>query len=282
MLHFFIALGLSAFLLGETWAKCQDTKVFSGSIDYGANSVFSLASSKASIYLTVGLPLVNNGAPSCYHQRAPLMIETADLGSTQAEFELSPFDIEPENIPAVATYQYVHVEQSDADNNPKIFVINFLCSGRHPIAADAISDTLQNIVDKKPSQDDQEFYIATGQILGDDYTLNPTMKAKSKIYDVFFELYETRLENQRKLETSSVYIPNVISGLSTAQFTPMEKKLYSSFFSRTGSSLNGCHPDFIEKMQDRQIDNVVKSQPFRKIDIRKKFLSSKYKIRWSF
>lgn len=276
-----MALVVSSFLLSNVWAKCQDTKIFSAQVGYGSNSVQALTDVADPAANTVSLPLIHNGSPSCYHQSAPLILKTENVvPNVSAEFELTPLQVEFENIPKAALYQYIHVEQSEADNNPKILILNFLCSGNHPIGADALADYLKDMADKNETRSEPEFYISTGETLGDDYLLNPKMKAKSKIYDAFVDLYDERNTNGTPLEISSVYIPNVISGLSQTKLTPMERKLYSTFFARTGSSVNGCHPDFIAKMQDKLIENVVKNQPFSHIDIRKKFLSSKFKMKW--
>lgn len=282
MVHFLAGLIISCILVGNAWSKCDDSKLImqrstSFGISWGENSGSSMFGSE----LTVNIPLVINGKQACYHQSSAINIKTEKVKENEfVEYEVTPMEADFENVPNPATYQFINVDY-DADNKASnVQIISFLCSGETPIGGDAFGDSLTKL-----SQDSAEesvsvdVFIATGHA-ADNLSISQAKKAKAKVFDRFLEIYESRTDGDilYEDENTNIYIPSVLTGISV---NSLERKLYSAFFSRTNSSINGCSKRFVTKMQDLLLHNVVKENPFKDIELKKKFLTSKLKLKWT-
>lgn len=283
MLHFLVGIAIALFVVGPAWSKCDVNQ-----IRYERSTTFGLswgpkAQSTAGTEVTINIPLVIDGKPACYHQENGILISTERVKENEfVEYEITPLAAEFENVPSPMTYQYLHVEHDAENKSSKVSMMSFLCSGETPIGGDAFSDSLQNLAENVKSPEvSTEIFIATGQA-AENISVSQAKKAKAKVFDRFLEIYEERGEENESIDAdqTNIYIPNVLTGLSINSVSTIERKLYSAFFSRTSSSINGCSKKFLNKMQDLLIENVAKSQPFKGIELKKKRFSSKYKMKW--
>lgn len=265
MLHFVLAFIFCSLLLSEAWAKCEQVDKQKG------------------FPITVNLPLNIKGEPSCYHQSNPLRVKAQN--TTEANFlsyELDPLSIQFENIPHPEILHYVHVEDSNK-SSASIYFVSFLCSGETPIGGDAFTASLSALAHKEYDSDqDYEFFIATGNSSG-DYSLNPILKEKSKIYEKFLEIFEDQVKdtNEPDFDQTNLYIPSVLTNISREVITPIEKTFFYSYFKRTNSSLNGCHKRFREKMKAYVLEETASPRPWKNIEIQKKKSSNNYLLKWS-
>lgn len=282
MVHFIIGLIVSCILVGNAWSKCDDSRiVLQRSTSFGLSWGEGKSGSAFGSNLTVNIPLVINGKQACYHQSSALNVTTEKVKEAESvEYEITPMEADFENVPNPAVYQYMNIDY-DADKKAStVQIISFLCSGETPIGGDAFGDSLNNISEKTEEQSASiDVFIATGQA-ADNLSISQSKKAKAKVFDRFLEIYETRTDGDITYEEkdSNIYIPSVLTGLSISS---PERKLYSSFFSRTNSSINGCSKKFASKMQDLMLHNIVKENPFKDIELKKKLFSSKLKMKWS-
>jgi hypothetical protein len=283
MLHFLVGLGIALFVLGPAWAKCDPNNVRIERTTSFALSLGPKSQSNFGTNMTVNIPLVIDGKPACYHQQNGILISTERAKENEfVEYEITPLSAEFENVPSPMTYQYMHVELDSDNKSSKVHMMSFLCSGETPIGGDAFSDSLQNLAENvKSPEASTEVFIATGQA-AENISISQEKKTKAKVYDRFLEIYEDRGEENESIDNdqTNIYIPNVLTGISVNSVTSVERKLYSAFFSRTSSSINGCSKKFLNKMQDLLIENVAKNQPFKGIELKKKRFSSKYKMKW--
>lgn len=281
MVHFVIGLIVSCVLVGNAWSKCDDSQiVIQRSTSLGLSWGDGNGSSVFGSNLTVNVPLVINGKQACYHQSSAINITTEKLKENEfIEYEVTPMVADFENVPSPATYQFMNIDY-DADNKASnVQIISFLCSGETPIGGDAFGDSLIKLSEKTEDQSvNIDVFIATGQA-ADNLSISQNKKAKAKVYDRFLEIYESRTDGDILLEgeDSNIYIPTVMTGLSV---NSAERKLYSAFFSRTNSSINGCSKKFVTKMQDLLLHNVIKENPFKDIELKKKIFTSKLKLKW--
>jgi hypothetical protein len=281
MVHFIAGLILSCILIGNAWSKCDDSQIIKQrSTSFGISWGDGTGSSVFGSSITVNIPLRIDGKQACYHQSSAISVITEKVKDTEyVEYEITPLEADFENVPQPSVRQYINIDY-ESDKASHVQIMSFLCSGETPIGADAFGDSLLKLsTDTKEQSANIDMFIATGQA-ADNLQISQSKKAKVKVYDRFLELYETKVEGDISFEEdhSNIFIPSVLTGTSIS--TP-DRKLYSSFFSRTNSSINGCSKKFIEKMQDNLIENVVKNNPFKNIDLRKKRFSSKLKMRWS-
>ncbi len=282
MLHFLVGIAIALFVVGPAWSKCDTENVryersTTFGLSWGANS-----SSAFGTNVTVNIPLVIDGKPACYHQENGILISTERVKENEfVEYEINPLSAEFENVPSPMIYQYMHVELDPDNKSSKVHMMSFLCSGETPIGGDAFSDSLQNLAENTTPEVSTEVFISTGQA-AENISVSQAKKAKAKVFDRFLELYEDRGEENESIDAdqTNIYIPNVLTGLSINSVTSVERKLYSAFFSRTSSSINGCSKKFLSKMQDLLIENVAKTQPFKGIELKRKRFSSKYKMKW--
>lgn len=255
MLHFLVGITVALLVVGSAWSKC-DTET------------------------SVNIPLEIDGKPACYRQQNGILISAERVKKNEfVEYEISPLVAEFENVPLAMTYQYISVEIDPESKASKVHMMSFLCSGETPIGGDAFSDSLQNLAENVQSPEaSTEVFISTGQP-AENISVSQAKKAKAKVFDRFLEIYESRGEENDSIDAdqSNIYIPNVLIGNSV---TSIERKIYSAFFSRTSSSINGCSKKFLNKMQDLLIENVAKTQPFKDVELRRKRFSSKYKMKW--
>lgn len=203
-----------------------------------------------------------------------MKIET--IAQSAAEFEISPLLAEFENVPEPQTFHFMQVEHADDSRPSKIHMVSFLCSGEHPIGADAYSETFEKLVKSREEKEAIEINIANGQAT-DHLTVNQEKKAKAKVYFHFLKLFEDRNggASVEDMKNSNIFIPNMMLESNRS----MIKQIYSTFFSRTNSGLNGCSKDFQKDMQDLLIENVILAKPFGKIEVRKKLFNNKFKLK---
>lgn len=284
MLHFFVGIAIALFVAGPAWSKCD-----TNNMSYERRTSIELTCAPGShsslkSVVTINIPLVIDGKPACYHQDNGILITTEHVKENEfVEYEITPLSAVFENVPSPMTYQYLNVEVDPETKMSKVYMMSFLCSGETPIGGDAFSDTLQNLADNVESQQaSTEIFIATGQA-AENISVSQAKKAKAKVYDRFLELYEGRGNSIDPLDTdqSNIYIPNILAGYSVNRISTVERKLYSAFFFRTSSSINGCSKKFLTLMQNLLLENVAKNQPYKGIDLKKKEFSSKYKMKWT-
>ena len=231
---------------------------------------------------TVSVPLAHNGKSACYHQKSFIEVkaETVQDGK-YVNYEITPVVARFENIPTPKIYQYVNIEYDQKGEVPKFHMMSFLCSGESPIGGDAFSGSLQKLAENSTQEDSADIFIATGQA-SDNLSVDQIKKAKAKVYDKFVEIFESQFPEGGTIDSdiSNLYIPNILTGISVNTFTETEKKNLSSYFSRTGSSINGCSMKFINQMQEHLIQNVLLTQPFKDIDIKRIRRSPKLLMKW--
>jgi hypothetical protein len=244
MFYFLIGSILTFITTANAWSKCNEN--------------------------TIIIPMQSD-SPSCYRPKQSIQLNLEKIRTPEfAEFELAPLDAEFENIPSPEIRQFVHVENDQ--QGTKIKVISFLCSGELPLGADAFSESLEGLTNRNENERlNVDVFIATGHA-SDNLSISKVKKAKAKIFDSFIEIFEERLVNSEimDIENSDIYVPNYLN-----------KKLFSSFFSRTNSSLNACSKTFLMKMQDHLLENVSQTNPYPNVEIRKKRFSDKYKVKWT-
>lgn len=282
MVHFIAGLILSCLLIGNAWSKCDDSQIImQRSTSFGISWGDGSGSSTFGSSLTVNIPLRIDGKQACYHQSSAIQILTEKVKDSEyVEYEITPLEAEFENVPSPTVRQYINIDYESENQASHVQMMSFLCSGETPIGADAFGDSLLKLsTNTKEQSANIDMFIATG-LAADNLQISQAKKAKVKVYDRFLELYETKIEGDISFEeeNSNIFIPSVLIGTS---ISAPDRKLYSSFFSRTNSSINGCSKKFTEKMQEHLIENVIKNNTFKNIDLRKKRFSSKLKMRWS-
>lgn len=281
MVHFLAGLIISCLLVGTAWSKCDDSKVImQRSTSFGLSWGEGKNSSGFGSDLTVNIPLIINGKQACYHQSSAINITTEKVEENESvEYEITPMEADFENVPNPAVFQYINIDYDEQNKASDVQIVSFLCSGETPIGGDAFGDSLVKLSMNAVRDSTQvDVFIATGQA-ADNLSISQSKKAKAKVFDRFLDIYESRIEGQDiETQSSNIYIPSVLSSVS---INSPERKLYSSFFSRTNSSINGCSKRFVTKMQDLLLHNVAKENPFKDIEIKKRFLSSKLKLKWT-
>lgn len=255
---------LSTTLALNAWSKCPQE---------GAEVVLSS---------TVSVPLAINGKAACYHQKSFIEVKAEKVQDGKfVNYEITPVIARFENIPAPKIYQYVNIEYDQKGEVPKFHMMSFLCSGESPIGGDAFSGSLQKLAENSAQADSNDIFIATGQA-SDNLSVDQIKKAKAKVYDKFIGFYEALFPEGVTIDSdfSNLYIPNILTGMSVNTYSETEKKNLSSYFSRTGSSINGCSMKFINQMQEHLIQNVLLNQPFKDIDIKRIKRSPKLLMKW--
>lgn len=278
-----LAFCVLSLLSTSLWSKCEVDQIrYYRSTSYGLN--LGEGSSEFGQNVTVNIPLVIDGKPACYHQKNGIKVVTEKIKEGQEiDYEITPLQASFENVPSPAVYQYLNVEYDPDQKASRVHIMSFLCSGERPIGADAFSDSLELIPERKDeASSGVNIFIATGQA-AENISVSQANKARAKVYDKFLEIFESRSQDMASIEEdqSNIYIPHVLAGLSIEEMTAVDRRLYSSFFTRTHSSINGCAEKFREKMNDLLLENVARKQPFKGIELKKKRFSSKYRMRWT-
>lgn len=272
----FLLLALSA----ETFASCNVDQV---SIERRSGFSLDIFSSDFTERETINIPLRIDGKPACYKQTSNIRIQTERIKENEfVEYEITPLSADFENVPDAQIFQYVFIDFEDSIKASKIHIASFLCSGESPIGGDAFSDSLVKLSENSKSPEaSTSIFIATGTA-AEEIAVSQARKARSKVFDRFLRLFEYRT-GMTSIDTdnSNIYVPNVVAGLSIEASSSLHRKLYSAFFTRTNSSVNGCSAKFRKNMHDLLIENVAKNNPFSGIEIWKKRFSSKYKLKWT-
>lgn len=273
---------LTLFLTSLVHAGCDETQlIFRRSTTIGIDT--SNGTSVFGREETVNIPLIIDGKQACYHQKNGIQVFTKEIKEAVfVDYEINPISVNFENVPDADVVQYLDIEYDPENRASKLFIMSFLCSGETPIGGDAFSDSLKRLAEQSPEEKQEtQVFIATGQA-AENINLSEKNKKRAKIFDHFLSLYEDNLEGDEILETevSNVFIPNVLGGISIEGVTNVERKLYSSFFSRINSSINGCSKVFRERMNSYLMENVLKYRRFPGVLIGKKRFSPRYKLRW--
>lgn len=267
----------------SAWAGCDVNGIsvvresgFSISIGGGKSD------SNASQRNTVNIPLVINGKKACYHQSNGLSIKTERKKENEfVEFELTPLEAEFENVPESGVYQYLNIEYDDRNSASQVHMVTFLCSGETPIGSESFSDRLTKLAFTNNVNVNTTSMIATGRA-AEILNQREGKKANTKVYDHFLDLYRERSKDDSIYSSNSdIFIPGVIARSSVESRSSLKREMYSSYFSRTLSSVNGCSKKFQNSMSEFLLENVVKNSPFKGIAVKKKTFSSKYKMKWT-
>lgn len=271
MLQFIVAAILCSIVISNAWSKCLESNDKNNNLWRPDFSTSDLG--------TINIPMKPNGEQACYHQNSALFVKAVGVDNTGAEYEISPLLAEFENVPEPKTYQFLNIEYAEDGAATKVHVISYLCSGENPIGADAFSSSLKKLLEIKEEDSAEPTSIANGQA-ADNLTVNQEKKAKAKVYFHFVKLFENRNPGVsiEDMTDTNIFIPNIVT--HTTSFVPQNRQLYSTFFTRTNSSLNGCSNAFREKMDDYLIENIIENQPFRDLEIRRKLFSSKFRMKW--
>lgn len=279
MLHLIALLTLSLGS-GLAFAKCELNQVSTMrrttfGINFNAGSSFEEG-------VTVNIPLVIDGKQACYKKTSSIKVKTEKVADGEyIEYDIAPLQSEFMYVPTPSVQQFLFVDLDQGTNSSKIYMAGFLCSGERPIGGDAFSDSLLRIAEtSEENESSTTIFIATGSA-AENVSVSEEQKAKAKVFDKFLELYEKEagigpVDN----DLSNIYVPNVLAGISFQHNGTIDRKLYSAFFSQTSSSINGCSKKFLTAMKPYLLENVAKSKPFKGIEISKKFLSNKYRLKW--
>ncbi|MFP5386685.1 MAG: hypothetical protein ACLGHN_11435 [Bacteriovoracia bacterium] len=263
----------------DAWSKCnEDAIVYGRSTSIGL-TLGSGSSTSFESGMTINIPLSINGKAACYKQKGQLSVQTKDIKEAESvEYEITPLTVEFSNVPEGKLYQYLHVNHDVEGRASKVSMISFVCSGETPIGGDAFSDSLKKIAGGNASFGIRT-YFATGQAA--EELARREKKAKLPAYETFMDLFVSRVsEIDEVIYHSTISIPAVISGQTMNSVTSVERQLYSNYFSRTGAEINGCSIQFRETMKDFLIENVVRTNPFAGINLKKKMFSKNYRMKW--
>lgn len=273
----FNLLLLSSFFATAALADCNPTHLgvvrergFSLSFGGGSSSSFETKS-------TTNIPLVIDGKRACYHQTNKLEIRTERKKDKEyVEFEITPMEADFENVPDPSVVHYLNVDQN------RVQMMSFLCSGETPIGAEGFSDSLLKLSVSGPSASVKvSSTFATGIAARNLYE-NERDMANDRVYDSFLELYRDRAkESMSEEETLDIFIPSVITRTTIESRSSLKRSLYSSFFSRTGFTVNGCSKAFREVMDEFRLEKIAKNKSMNGIELKKKAFSSKYRMRWT-
>ena len=215
---------------------------------------------------SVEVPFSSTKDVSCYRELTPFSITLESISNERvAQFQVNLYEIEHENIPHASTVQYLNFDQEN------IQILSFLCSGETPVVSDAYSANLKNLIDDKSATDTGTLFISTGQA-AENISVDQRKKIKAKIYDKFLELYETSGPDLIRVDddNDNVYIPNVLLMQTSNRRSKTDRQVYSNYFSKTGSSINGCSKKFMKKMAGYSIKEILKTRSFDNIEIRRR------------
>lgn len=264
----------------QSFATCNVDQV---RIERRSGFSLDIFSSNFSEGETINIPLRIDGKQACYKQSSNVKVQTERIKENEyIEYEITPLSADFVNVPNAQIFQYVFFDYEDSIKASKIHIASFLCSGESPIGGDAFSDSLVKLSENvKTPEASTSIFIATGTA-AEEIAVSQARKARAKVFDRFLNLFEYRTGlTTIETDNSNIYVPNVLAGLSIEASGSIERKLYSAFFTRTNSSVNGCSTKFRKIMHDLMIENVAKNNPFQGIEIWKKRFSSKYKLKWT-
>ena len=225
----------------------------------------------------VELPFSFSDKKSSYEVKNQLGITGRYSDHINGSAEISTLSVDFQNVPDARVDQYLNVIYDEDSNPTHIQIASFICSGQFPIGADAISVKLHKETEDYQDYGTDEIFIATGQA-GEDIQVNQAKKNKSKIFDSFLNLIEKRaIEMQVRSLNPEVYIPLLLSG----SLQELERKILSTFFNGTSSSVNGCTYEFGSLMSSFKIDRLERKQIFKDIELTRKIPSaSRYVLKW--
>jgi hypothetical protein len=218
---------------------------------------------------------LDNG--NSYKIRSQLGMTARSSDQHHGSVEVSTLVVEFNNLIDPSVQQYLNVLYDQESKPTHVQIVSFVCSGQLPISADALSIKLHQTKDESPLIDSDDLFIATGQP-GEDIQVSQTKKNKSKIYDHFLNLVEERA-TEMKLNSfePEIFIPHTLLG----SLEKDERKILTSFFNSTSSSVNGCTHEFGILMSPYKLETQESKQIFKGIEISKKIpTASKYIIKW--
>lgn len=273
------------FLLLQLWvasavAMCSFSQLEGTS--YGAKWALDTKHFSQKNYpITFNVPKELTNLTACFHQENPVFIRPTRLAKNEVEFIFSPLTISFENVPAPSVNQYVYFEEEDDDIT--FYSTSFVCSGEIPLGSQVMRHSFKKLAYMNSESEDQEvIFISTGTALGDGYTLGQKIKEDAQNYEKFLELYEAKSTSSDlpHYETTNIYVPAVMTGITTKRPTVREQELYTQYFSRTGSNLNGCSQVFKYYMQEYDLKHQDGKNQHPDVTISNHFLQDRYFIKW--
>ncbi len=238
-------------------ASCQNDQ-----IGYVRESGFSLSiggkgsQSSYNEKKTVNMPVFIQGRPACYKQKGEMALEfKSNKKNESVKLEISPLQVEFENVPDARVLQYLDVEGRSA-SELKIHLLTFICSGEIPLGQESYSDTLNGIRFTRNSVNvSTQSVFATGAAARNLQRVpkrNPTIEHFSRLYSLRNPERLPLMENR-----ANVFIPTLIASNSIASTSPVERRIYSDFVSRGLGNLNGCSEDFRITMESSLISHML-------------------------
>lgn len=281
MLQFIAAIILSALVISPAWSKCPvEIPKMLLTLKHAKN--FVMQENLEVLNKTTVVPYPIQGKTGCYTEEQHVDIKVAQVEDGKfVDFNISPLAVSIDNIPTPETFHYLNIDYDESSRPTKTQFMSVLCSGEIPITADAFSGTINKLLkteNSKPSE--PGVFISTGESAGTNYSISRNKKEEAKVYDRFLDLYEEKALGEN-IESTNIFIPNILSGLTQENISGDHKKIMSWFFSTTLSSLNACSKKFVERMKDHQIENVIQNKPFKDISIKKQNRPVSYLVRWT-
>lgn len=225
----------------------------------------------------IELPIYFYDHKSSYKLKNKLGIAGRFSDSVFGSVEISTLSVEFQNVPDPSVRQYLNVIYDENSQPSHVQIASFICSGELPLGADALSIKLHKLKDKNLENESEEVFISSG-LAGEDIQINQTKKNKSKIFDTFLSLVESKgLEMGINHFEPDIFVPNLLMTIVDSD----ERKMLTSFFNMTSSSVNGCTTEFGILMSSYKLDNLDKKKLFKEIEVSKKIpTSSQYIIKW--
>lgn len=260
----------------SAWSKCQtDAIVYERSTGFNLDLNSDGSGFSYDGKMTVNIPMVINGEEACYHQKNGIGIKTEKVKERElVQYEITPMFADFENVPDAKIYQYLNID-FEVNKASSLQMVSFLCSGETPIGGDAFIDSLKKIyLNKEPGASVNGRQIIAIGAPAQNIERDVTRKVRQTAFKRFLEIYEDRGGEEIATSEANITIPSVITEFSLSSTTSVDRKLYSAFYSRTGSMVNGCSSAFRETMKDLLIENVAHPH----FELKKKSFSSKYRL----
>lgn len=271
-----------------THAKCN-TMAIGVYKETGFGLSFGGGKSSAGFYdkHNVNVPLSIDGRQACFREVTAFKMKSEKKGNKpmQSSISITPMKTEFENVPSPHQKQYIFVEKNEADRNlTKFHVLSYVCSGELPLSIAAVSDSVQDLENKK---DDVEVKISTVFATGvaaanlKDYL---SSKASSiDTYNFFTKLYKEKTIKEIDNYTpccGPVKVPSILTGTSINALAGVERKIASTFTTMTDSVPNGCSSEFAETMKEYQLENYSSNESLKGYKVKKGWISSDIKFEW--
>jgi hypothetical protein len=222
------------------------------------------------------IPISIDGQSGCLRLSTDLDIEVKKVSKDAVEFELSKLGGDYINVSAPQEIMFLWVENS-LPKNSTLSVISYICSGEHPLWADTFSEEFE-VLSKKQVDDSksERIFIRSGKP-GESIGVPDKIKQNARIYDQFLDIYEQKAgEDLREGNPRNIYLP----GMLQSSINDLNKRLYSDFLMKTGSSLNACSKRFQNVMKELNAEVMSNEKNPSEIELTKKKDSSKFRLSW--